>query len=149
MNPTRTHHLVCKNNLHILYYNARSLLPKFDDLMLSVINLHPHIICIVETWLSSDIIDHEICIPGFQLYRYDRNRHGGGVLVYVTNMFFVSVLSPSSPPLEILTLSIFCNTFKFHLCLFYRPPNSTSLIFDNLSTYLESIQAGRLPNFYS
>ena len=95
MNLTRTHHLVCKNNLHILYYNARSLLPKFDDLMLSVINLHPHIICIVETWLSSDIIDHEIYIPGFQLYRYDRNRHGGGVLVYVSNMFFVSVLSPS------------------------------------------------------
>ncbi len=79
--------------------------------MLSVDTLQPHIICIVETWLSSDIADNEISISGFQLFRHDRNRHGGGVLTYVSNMFFVSVLSPSTPPLEILTLSILCSYF--------------------------------------
>ena len=126
------HHLVSVNNLHILYYNARNLLPKFDDLLLSIYTLKPQIICIVETWLSSDITDNEISIPGFQLFHNDRNRHGGGLLTYVSNLFFVTVLPFPTPPLETLTLSIFCNHFKVHLCLFYHPPSSTSLIFDHL-----------------
>ena len=42
-------HITSKCNMWILYYNARSLLPKFDNLLLSVNVLRPHIICIVET----------------------------------------------------------------------------------------------------
>ena len=41
----------------------------------------PHIVCIVETWLSSDISDSD------QLFRLDRNRHGGGMGMYV--IFFL------------------------------------------------------------
>ena len=130
----------------ILYYNARSLLPKLDNLILAIDIFKPHIICIVETWLSSEITDCKISIPGFQLFRYDRNRHGGGVFAYVSNMFSVTVL-PSPTPLEALTLCNFCNNFKVHLCLFYRPPSSASIVFDNFCTYLDSIQAGRLSNF--
>ena len=39
--------------------------------------------CIVETWLDSDISDAEVYISGYRVFRHDRNRHGGGVLVYV------------------------------------------------------------------
>ena len=109
--------------------------------------MNPHIICIVETWLSSEVKNSEIDIPGFQLYQHDRNRHGGGVLIYVSAMFFVSVLPSPVPPLELLTLSIQCASFKVHLSLFYRPPNSNAFIFDTLFNYLESINAGQLSNF--
>ena len=61
-------------------------------------------------------------------------------------MFFVSPL-PSPAPLELLALSILCINFKVHLCLFYRPPSSNALIFDDLLNYLESINAGQLSNF--
>ena len=135
------------NNLHILYYNARSLLPKLDNLILTIDIFKPHIICIVKTWLSSEITDCEISIPGFQLFRCDRNRYGGGVLAHVSNTFPVTVLPSLTPPLEALTLCTFCNNFKVHLCLFYRPPSSASIIFDNFCTYLDSIQASRLSNF--
>ena len=54
----------CNNNIiRILYYNARSLLPKFDNLLLKIcVNAHiyrPHIICVVETWLSDEISNTE------------------------------------------------------------------------------------------
>ena len=69
------------------------------------------------------------------------------MLAYVSNMFSVTVLPSPTPPLEALTLCTFCNNVKVHLCLFYRPPSSASIIFDNFCTYLDSIQAGRLSNF--
>ena len=135
------------SNLRILYYNPRSLLPKFYNLLASTLTLDPHIICIVETWLSGEIENNELYIPGFQLYRHDRNRHGGGVLIYVSAMFSVPVLPSPTPPLELLTLSILRDNFKVHVCLFYRPPSSSALIFDTLFSHLESINVGQLSNF--
>jgi len=38
-------------------------------------------IYIVETWLCDDILNSEIALPGY------RNRHGGGVLIYVKGHF--------------------------------------------------------------
>ena len=71
--------------LTILYFNARSLFPKIDELT-TLCTLHnPGIVCVVETWLSSDMGDSELSIPNYQVIRLDRNRHGGGVLMYVHN----------------------------------------------------------------
>ena len=39
----------------------------------------PDVVCLVETWLCSDILDTEISIPNYSIVRLDRNRHGGGV----------------------------------------------------------------------
>ena len=142
-----THNSTDASNLRILYYNAKSLLPKFDNLLASTLTLDPHIICIVETWLSGVIENNELYIPGFQLYRHDRNRHGGGVLIYVSAMFSVSVLPSPTPPLELLTLPILRDNFKVHVCLFYRPISSSALIFDTLFSHLESINVGQLSNF--
>ena len=87
--------------------------------------------------------DCEILIPGFQLYRFDRHRHGGGVRMYVSDELLVSVLPPPSPPLEILALSVLSVNFKLHLCLFYCPPSSTSAIkFCHLRTYRQPVDAG-------
>ena len=88
-----------------LYYNAKSLLPKFDYLISSVSIYHPHIICIVKTWLCSKISSTEIEIPGYQLYCKDRNRQGGGILMYVANRMLVSLFPDPGPNLEFLTLS--------------------------------------------
>ena len=109
-----------------------------------IIYIGPYVICVVETWLSHDINDTEISIPDFQLFRNDRNRQGGGVLVYVSSMFFVSVLLPPPPALEILTPSVLFNNFKVYVC---HPPSSHSSIFDTLFSYLDSINVYTLNNF--
>ena len=42
------------------------------------------VICITESWLSPDIPDHCVSIPGFNLFRRDRiGSSGGGVSVYL------------------------------------------------------------------
>ena len=59
--------------LSTVYYNARSLLPKFDRLCTLCATYKPDVLCLVETWLCYDISDNEIMIPGYQLHRLDRN----------------------------------------------------------------------------
>ncbi len=71
------------DTISILYFNARSLVPKLDELS-AVIEAHnPDVVSIVESWLCADIPDSELYIPGYQIFRKDRHRHGGGVLLYI------------------------------------------------------------------
>ena len=53
----------------VLYYNARSLLPKLDNLAAVCITCNPDIVCIVESWLSDDIQDNEISLPNYSVVR--------------------------------------------------------------------------------
>ena len=81
-----------RSNLSLIYFNARSLVPKFDELCLIVTAHNPDIIAIVESWLCPDISDNEIRIPGYYLFRQDRNRHGGGIVLYVRDHLTAVVL---------------------------------------------------------
>ena len=120
-----------KHGLRILYYNARSLLPKMDELRAVNEASKPDIACIVETWLDGDITDGELLLPNFQLFRRDRNRHGGGVALYVSSSLVCNMLCDGSPDLEFISVSISSGLFseKLCLCLFYRPPSSPFSIF--------------------
>jgi len=55
------------SKIKILYCNARSLVPKIDSLH-AVVNLeNPDVVCVVETWLSDEVNDTEIEIPGYNV----------------------------------------------------------------------------------
>ena len=99
---------------------------------------NPDVICIVETWLCADVLDSEIALPGYQVYGRDRNRHGGGVLIYVRNNFVCNIL-PSADNLEIITVSICHGPSKVFISLFYQPPNSLSQVSEDLFLYLQSL----------
>ena len=133
-------------NFKILYYNARSLLPKFDELLLSADSHQTDVICITESWLGSGIEDSEILIPGYQRLRLDRNRHGGGVLMYVSYKFIVKQL-PSHPSLELLTVTLHYGNSRKCLSLFYRPPSSSVEVWYSLHNYLESINIPQFSSF--
>ena len=57
-------HMHLKQGVTILYFNARSLVPKLDDLRLECVNRQPDIVCIVETWLENEVSDNEV--PDYQ-----------------------------------------------------------------------------------
>ena len=72
------------------HLNTRSLLtvndtgPRLHHIEQELtIDTHYDVIAMTETHLSSQIPDHDISIPNYQLFRKDRNRHGGGVCIYV------------------------------------------------------------------
>ena len=104
-------------------------------------------ICVVESWLGNEISSNELHIPGYKLYRKDRNRQGGGVLVYIIDFMIVSLFPDPDPQLELLALSVRFNNFKLNLCLFYRPPSSGSQLFDTLVSYFNLICVSSFSNF--
>lgn len=79
-------------SLSFCYLNARSILarssdglPRFDHLYNFVCSENSYdIILVTETHLDNSIDSSEINIDGYHLFRRDRNRHGGGVAVYVS-----------------------------------------------------------------
>ena len=97
--------------------------------------------------MCKDILDSELLIPGYHLFRFDRNCHGGGVLAYVDNNISVS-LDPTPPsPLELLSFSVNVGDTPLHMFLFYRSPSSHMCIFDLLCSYLYTIDAIHFSNF--
>ena len=108
--------------LKIVYLNARSILPKFDELVLMVQARQPDIVSIVESWLDQDVDDSEINISGYQIFRADRSRHGGGVLVYIKSHLTGHAIQNHYRDLELLWLNICSGNYRLTLGTFYRPP---------------------------
>ena len=68
------------SKLKCIYINARSIINKLDELQATVAALNPDIVGITESWAHKNILDGELSIPGFDLFRCDRtSRKGGGV----------------------------------------------------------------------
>ena len=104
------------NILTVLYYNACSLFPKLDCLAASCLASSPDVFCIVESWLSPDIIDSEISIPGYSVTRLDRNRHGGGIVLYIKDSLPFKVNFLGTENLELIFVTIFPATVN-QICL--------------------------------
>ena len=113
-----------------MYYNCRSLLPKVDELVAVCSTYHPDVVCLVETWLSDNIIDSELCIPGYTMVRLDRNGHGGGVALYIHSSITYKVILSGPNMLELIVVSLVRNHCTLCLGIFYRPPSTPYYIFD-------------------
>ena len=136
-----SYHQTCQNSntFNILYYNCRSLLPKIDYLRAVTFSDHPDVICLVETWLSPDILDNELYIPDYCLIRLDRNRHGGGVALFLHKSITHSILVSGPLGLEFVLVTLVRHNLHLNLGIFYRPPSSHSSIFDTLTDVIISL----------
>ena len=117
-----------KDKLKCLYFNARSIVNKIQELELLVKNENIDIVGITETWLNVNILDSEMNIEGYTLLRKDRgeNRRGGGVALYIRNdISFIcceDLFEVDFP--ETLLCSITCGKEKTLIGVCYRPPSS-------------------------
>ena len=67
----------------ILSTNVRELTNKVDEIQ-QIAELNSiSTICITETWLSPNVPDSCVSIPGYNLFRKDRITTGGGVCIYL------------------------------------------------------------------
>jgi len=73
------------SKLNFFYTNAQSICNKIKELQGFIYGTSIDIIAITETWLSSDYWDNEILPKGYTIFRKDRNSHGGGILLAVSN----------------------------------------------------------------
>ena len=76
-----------KHSLKCMYFNARSLVNKIEELELYIKEEELDIIAVTETWLTEEILTSEYSVQGYTLIRRDRKdllkSKGGGVAFYV------------------------------------------------------------------
>ena len=127
----------------IVHVNARSLPRHFDDVAALVSSHRPDVLALSETWLDSSIDDKEISLPGFVLFRLDRNRYGGGVAIYCADYLSCSVITngPTASGVEFLWVSVNSpqSHSSFALGCFYRPPSANSHSVQNICDNIESM----------
>ena len=67
----------------MLYFNARSLKNKIDELSIHCARHDPDIIVITETWADSSVPDSFFSMPNYVIFRCDRDLNGGGVAIFI------------------------------------------------------------------
>lgn len=135
------------DGIRMCHLNARSLLKpgRLDEIYLELCSLHCFdIIAVSESHLCNTIPDTDIAIPNYNVFRRDRNRQGGGVLLYIHSRFTcIRRTDLECPTLELLWAEIKLRNHSLLVGVSYRPPNQTAqeieLFIEGLYDSLDSI----------
>ncbi len=136
-------------HLNIIYFNARSLRNKIEELRILVSQCKPDIVGVVETWLTEENFDCEISIINYNFIRRDRinelKTKGGGLVIYFRqDIPFVDITTNCNMNVEhIWTKVPFKDCKPITLGMFYRPPDSNE---DQLKFLLENIAKHKTVN---
>ena len=131
-----------QNGISIAAVNVRSLLPKFEEICILLTKSKLDLLCICETWLDSSVSDSDIALDGYTVIRDDRNRHGGGTLIYVkTGLNFEVLCCNRQCDIEAVFLK-FSAKHPFIVGSLYRPPSATSMYYDALLDCIEELKQG-------
>ena len=131
-----------------IHLKVRSLIPNIDQIYMEF--NHYDIIALTETFLSEDISDESLQMQGYYSpFRCDRNRHGGGVCIYVKNSIY-AVRCPEleNNNLECIWLKITNNNVNFYFCCVYRPPNSKREFWELLYESIVQVKYIEFPSFF-
>ena len=135
-----------KNNIKIAHLNVRSLKNRehFIQVKDNVIS-NFDIFTISETWLDNSVSNLEIEIPGYDIFRVDRqDKRGGSVCAYVRQSFKTVILNEisgiSDTGLHQLWIKIQVQNLKsFLVCTAYRTPTTpVASLYNHLGTCLTS-----------
>ena len=122
-----------------LLINARSLLPKIDELSL-LISIHSiEFIAVTETWLNDTVPDQLIYINNYNIFRNDRSYSRGGVIS--TNIPAKRRMGLENPSHECLWIWLRPHRLPRHLtglicCVLYNPPDTPVNEQKELTAYL-------------
>ena len=114
----------------MIHININTLVNKIHELRFIAQRSNPTIIDITESKLDQTILDSEICIDGYSIFRLDRTRNGGGVVMYVNinigakervsfskeiENVFVDILLPKTKALQSISNRFFRQSFYCHI----------------------------------
>ena len=106
----------------------------------------PHVIALTETWIDSSISNHEIFIPEYSPIRRDRSRHGGGILLYISESLIINSTNINKTS-ELLFADLKLKHGSVMIGLYYCPPSSQSSSLSDLESALESTPPAFMKNF--
>ena len=142
--------------LSLAFLNARSITSSLDNVrdLLSSMNLD--LLCIGETWLTSDVSDKFLIFPGYSIIRLDRKRtaggtirRGGGVCILHRHSITVEKLTIQSAGSDIDCLWVqVVSRRPMIVGAVYRPPSAVvSVSLNDLTHQLTQVLAKNKPTF--
>ena len=90
-----------------------------------------------------------VAVSNYQIFRRDRNRHGGGVVMYVHSCLTVD-LHACVADIEFISICVTVSNYlspKFCIALYYRPPSASVECFDCLSRNLYNLNPSSFNKF--
>lgn len=102
-----------------------------DEICHHIVTEGVDILAVTETWLDDSIQDSEICPNGFSILRNDRNRRGGGVAFYISNLLhFKPRLDLCVGNIETVWMEVFPGSKRsMLLCCAYKSPSIPNIGF--------------------
>ena len=99
------------------------------------------VICVNETFCDGSISDSEINLPDYSIIRRDRNRHGGGVAMYIRNsLTFIRRNDLETDDIESIWIEMKCKQRQpVIIGSIYRPPSSPIDFIDKLGDIIYNI----------
>ena len=127
---------ICTVNMRSLKPNDRSI--KLDEMYSTLgIDKNFDIIGVTETWLDNNVDDELINLPNYQVFRRDRDRHGGGVAIYVSHSIPVKHLHDFNiRDIEIVCVELKLAKKRIVIACIYRPPGNRT----DANTLIEHFQ---------
>jgi hypothetical protein len=127
-----------------LAFNARSLTnrKRRADTLAAIENAGADIICVSETWLTSDHGDHEIIPSDFAVFRNDRTqcrRASGGTLIAARPHLQPRRLKNLECGAEIVWVEVKIDDLRVLVGSAYRKPNAPSAYNDKLIASLDKV----------
>ena len=154
-------------NLKLLYTNSNNLINKLCELKHAVAIYQSDIVCINETHFNKEITDPEVSLPGFKLFRQDRDfsicekakensvSNGGGCIIYVKQDLNPNVVDWFKVP-DSIAIEFDSNIGRVNIACVYRSVSLSSqqnILMNNMikrlaDSHVESIVVGdfNLPN---
>ena len=121
--------------------SVNGLVKHIDEIKLLLIEKNIHILAINETILGETIEDNIISIDKYKLHRKDRNRHGGGVAMYIKENINYTIRDDlPNHNLELICIRIQpFHSEPFDIVSWYRPLNDLIEGFRHLERVLSFV----------
>ena len=85
------------------------------------------IMSVCETFIDSNVADNEISIDGYSIAKKDRNRHDGGVLLYVKDgIDYLEITELASEQVDSVWIKLMYKKETLMIGVVYRPPSSNN-----------------------
>lgn len=117
--------------LRVGHLNVRSLFAHLNEVKYIVSSHNFDVFAVGETHLDDTIPDNFIALDGYDLVRYDRNRDGGGVGIYLRSCFKYAILVLGEE-IEQVWIRLTLRGVNIALGVVYRPPKSRYSDFINV-----------------
>jgi Reverse transcriptase (RNA-dependent DNA polymerase)/Endonuclease-reverse transcriptase len=130
-------------NLRIMQQNFRSISGKVSKFQSDILIYDPDVILGNETWLDESITDSQIFPPGYNIYRKDRNRNGGGVFIAVKTKYKTQLEKFNLNSEQIWVMLELPSGKKLRIGTGYRSPTSGNVLINDVATVLSGYGATR------